>query len=1299
MEPAPPSSSTSASSSLSSRGSTPEPTDEAHKQQFHSPLCLALEQIATITATHRDTSSAPIALRSTDDIVLAPKADLDFWQVAVNALMTCQHRPMDFNKKRFISSALVSLSNHHRIDTSPLIPLLVETVDRKAHFLADILQTRMVTSNADDRQRVSFQYVIVPLIGLLTRERVCNSPNRGILELIYRTVYKFHNTFFIDGVIPCLESLVSSPLCSMQLHTAYARGGKNMPRPGVQDCKVESLLAALIVVIRLYHLVAIHAILDNKGHLEHTAHRIIDISKRYLQHRNRPPHERADFVEVLKQDMDKLQEYFQDFAREHVNSSPNSPNPAPLHNNTSFNFIPTGELVLGSSQTELPLFVSPQEPGTQPLTTKLIAQLSWYFDEYLSQIRETVHDTTQPIDNAPQGAERPTIMELNKNMDIHIYHHVRFRRFSHTVNPIGTVMLELNQHQHLAQLTEEYDRTTYWETSRSMMPGSVLLLYRIDHNSTESTIPRLIPVVIKDWNAKDIAEGAEYFQIGVQLTVPDHVVDVVEMTEKSNHRWIAIDIRHPYYASFIPVLKMLDYHRQHPELLPFARFLAPTTNDNQSTSLDGFVHIRPPKYARKPGFTLDLEPISPRTILDPNNGISIQRTKDRLISEGNFDKEQAITIVDILSREIMLIEGPPGTGKSHVTLSIIKVLVYNRQNIGSGPIIVVSHSNFAVDELLEKIITGDKLGQIDVVRVGCQSKSEILKKKTLQHLMGKCSMTIKRKRQRNRLSDLWDMLHARLHELVNALHTEMTDIYTLVEGVVKRDNSDLSQQFRSATFRTDNVGSRRKADRPVDEVYQRWLSGAGPGYVLGFPRPPAEVEDIWTMSKDRRKELAETWSQGSLELWREQLVKAAHEIASLVEEQELLKDASHLDLLRNVHVIGLTTNSLSRHHSVIEALEPMVHIYEEAGRTFEPHTIAGLTQYTQHAIFLGDTQQLPPPAMVHHSSKQTTIGQVNLDQSAFYHLLHMDPPLPRATLKTQWRMETNIADIVRALYPHIVDDVSAHQHPTVKGIIQNLYFIDHCGEEHFDEASNSIFNEYEANSVVATALYLYKLGYRSPGQLAIFTPYKAQEHRIRQLLSRLEVPVIKKIKVTMAEDNFQGSVYCDGQIEQDEDDFFSDELVEVTVMVSLAELVTFQTVDSCQGREAHVVLISLVRNVGRDKTSIGFLDFLNRVSVAISRAKDGLYFWGNAELMESHESGYAWQRVMVMRMTNMSPTNASTPRHRPDHQTLRLKISLNTLVDNDPILLQYVAHSALGMSSSNPKPTRTIHLHRCSYSP
>lgn len=161
-------------------------------------------------------------------------------------------------------------------------------------------------------------------------------------------------------------------------------------------------------------------------------------------------------------------------------------------------------------------------------------------------------------------------------------------------------------------------------------------------------------------------------------------------------------------------------------------------------------------------------------------------------------------------------------------------------------------------------------------------------------------------------------------------------------------------------------------------------------------------------------------------------------------------------------------------------------------------------------------------------------------------------------------METNIADIVRALYPHIVDDMSAHQHPAVKGIIQNLYFIDHCGEEHFDEASNSIFNEYEANSVIATALYLYKLGYHSPGQLAIFTPYKAQEHRIHQLLSQLKVPVIKKIKVTMAKDNFQGSVYCDGQIEQDKDNFFSDELVEVTVMASLAELVTFQTVDSSQ---------------------------------------------------------------------------------------------------------------------------------------
>ena len=58
-----------------------------------------------------------------------------------------------------------------------------------------------------------------------------------------------------------------------------------------------------------------------------------------------------------------------------------------------------------------------------------------------------------------------------------------------------------------------------------------------------------------------------------------------------------------------------------------------------------------------------------------------------------------------------------------------------------------------------------------------------------------------------------------------------------------------------------------------------------------------------------------------------------------------------------------------------------------------------------------------------------------------------------------------------------------------------------------------------------------------------------------------------------------------------------------------------QTIDRYQGAENDIVIVSLVRSV-----KLGYLTMLNRRCVAQSRAKCGLYFVGNAELLGKHET-------------------------------------------------------------------------------
>ncbi len=57
------------------------------------------------------------------------------------------------------------------------------------------------------------------------------------------------------------------------------------------------------------------------------------------------------------------------------------------------------------------------------------------------------------------------------------------------------------------------------------------------------------------------------------------------------------------------------------------------------------------------------------------------------------------------------------------------------------------------------------------------------------------------------------------------------------------------------------------------------------------------------------------------------------------------------------------------------------------------------------------------------------------------------------------------------------------------------------------------------------------------------------------------------------------------------------------------------TVDNYQGEENDIILLSLVRSNVRDE--IGFLKVSNRVCVALSRARCGMYLFGNAKCLRN----------------------------------------------------------------------------------
>ncbi|XP_069588374.1 NFX1-type zinc finger-containing protein 1-like [Ranitomeya imitator] len=249
----------------------------------------------------------------------------------------------------------------------------------------------------------------------------------------------------------------------------------------------------------------------------------------------------------------------------------------------------------------------------------------------------------------------------------------------------------------------------------------------------------------------------------------------------------------------------------------------------------------------------------------------------------------------------------------------------------------------------------------------------------------------------------------------------------------------------------------------------------------------------------------------------------------------------------------------ARCRKLVQNVQPKIMIVEEAAEVLEAHIITALNSNCQHLILIGDHQQLRPSTAVYELAKN-----FNLEVSMFERLIRMKIPYVR--LDCQHRMRPEIAQL---LTPHIYDKLENHAsvltYENIKGICHNLFFVDHNHPEEHVKEGKSHLNVHEAAFVKSLCFYFIQQGY-SPSQITILTTYSGQLHCLQKMMPKAQ---------------FQGVTVCG--------------------------------VDKYQGEENDIVILSLVRSnlVG----NVGFLKIPNRVCVALSRAKKGLFCTGNMELL------------------------------------------------------------------------------------
>lgn len=638
--------------------------------------------------------------------------------------------------------------------------------------------------------------------------------------------------------------------------------------------------------------------------------------------------------------------------------------------------------------------------------------------------------------------------------------------------------------------------------------------------------------------------------------------------------------------SFAPTLAALQHMSVNMRDIPFVDALTPDFKDFKPS---------PPAYSRVRNFKYQLQALLP----EKERGLPGLSSMESILKRSILDEVQRDAVKHSLTNELALIQGPPGTGKSFTGVKIIEALLENKRAANLGPIVCVCFTNHALDQLLEHLMDA---GVSNVIRMGSRSKSERLAPLNIREValnystegregvqMGRAKKIIKKSVRNVRpLLDRW-------YSVLNSKFAEDAE----VTAILARDYPALHEQLLT--------GSTMRGHFALSPV-QEWLNG-GSGSSQSHPDKNENAfrrGAMFAMPNGDRKELhqkllacifAEIYHDLEIELLSFYYRKG------VVDE---IRGEVDLRALSDADVIGVTTSGLAGKHKRLRKLRSKVVVVEEAGEVLEAHLLTAMLPSIQHAVLIGDHQQLRPKVNNYDLSIDNPCSKITLDVSLFERLVSsrfdLSAGLPYITLEMQRRMHPSISHLIRStLYPNLVDAPNVHSYPPVAGMAKRMFWLDHRNKE--DETRNnpqsdSQSNKWEVGMVAALVGHLQKQGVYAAGDIAVLTPYSGQ---LKELQAKL------------------GSTFGIMLSERD-----LDEGIQATRSRSRSHAaIRLSTVDAFQGEEAKVIIISMVRS--NDKKICGFLGTKNRINVLLSRAMHGMYIIGNSS---TTSEVLMWQHVV-----------------------------------------------------------------------
>ncbi|XP_054156808.1 NFX1-type zinc finger-containing protein 1-like [Oppia nitens] len=634
-----------------------------------------------------------------------------------------------------------------------------------------------------------------------------------------------------------------------------------------------------------------------------------------------------------------------------------------------------------------------------------------------------------------------------------------------------------------------------------------------------------------------------------------------------------------------------------------------------------------------------------------------------------FDDSQYDAYKSGLLQSFVLIQGPPGTGKTYVGLKIVQTLhenrnVWNRSPDNMKPIVIICYTNHALDQFLEGMLEfTDK-----IIRIGGRSRSEKLQDYTLTELRDKIkvnySANVKSLQYKQLNRDIYsrikyieemqfqieridffisncnsDLLNPRFlikqlsnynwikkqirslqenywsesdvalvrwlancdnssykynpsEETIIKRGDNSNDVYTLIESVVDKQEVNRLNEMRETDRKTD-IKIKVKKDvkiGPKNTIFLanrpslKWISKKEINKLQREMKRELQLTDI--MAEDKAQKITDLtqlnysdrwrlyrcWLQLYLKSYKRDMISLQKKYdfeTEIIQELYVEKD---MLLIGESAIVGMTTTGAAKYKATIEAIDPQIIVVEEAAEVLESHIITSVTKNTEHLILIGDHRQLRPQPAVYELSRCH-----GLDVSLFERMINNK--LPFNQLKLQHRMRPEISAVIKSLniYKTLEDDKSVLLYPDINGIKRSIYFMCHSNHELGNEELKTKSNEFEALFVIRLVKHLLFQDYES-NQITILTPYSGQLFLINRLL-RTQTDIFGELRA--------------------------------------------QSVDNFQGEENDIIILSFVRS--NRNNEIGFLKTLNRVNVALTRAKRGLYCIGDFNFLAKNSN--LWKQI------------------------------------------------------------------------